>query len=440
MTRHARHATRRPVGRLLVVGALVVATVAGGAAALSGLIPSSLATDAVPSDTPSAEEVRPTASPSPTPTPTRPPDAEFTLVAAGDVLLHQPVLRSARTADGGYDFGPLFDPVAPWVAGADLALCHLEVPVAPEGTTPSGYPIFGAPPQIAASLAASGWDGCSTASNHSVDRGVAGVAATLDALDAAGLGHVGTARTAVEGAAPQVYVLERSGQTLRIAQIAATYGTNGMPVPADAPWTVDLIDTDRLVAQAQAARDAGADVVVASVHCCVEYVSEATEEQVRIATVLADSGVVDLMIGHHAHVPQQIDRLPGGPLGEGMWAAYGLGNFISNQDAECCSARTDSGLLLSASFRKPVDGPVAVTDVAWTAVTVDRRNGHRVEPLPPALRSGQGVGSLTAAEVEARQARVVEVVGTVARERVEPAQPSGPGPVVERRPTGDAAG
>lgn len=360
------------------------------------------------------------------------PTVELTVVAAGDVLLHTPVLRSARTEDGGYDFTPLLAPLRPWVAGADLALCHLEVPVAPDGVQPSGYPLFGGPAQIARDLRANGWDGCSTASNHSLDRGMPGVVRTLDALDEAGLGHAGTARSALEAAAPQVYELDRDGRTVRVAHLAATYGTNGIPVPAAAPWSVQLIETGTIVAQAAQARSAGADLVVVSVHCCVEYVSEPTAEQEAIAAELAASGVVDLVIGHHAHVPQPVELLPGGPGGAGMWVAHGLGNMISNQDAACCTARTDSGLLLTATASVPADGPARITQAEWTAITVERTGGHRVHPLP-STRTDQPAGSLDAAELARRHDRVAAVMGTGAPERLVPATPSGPAPRVVPR-------
>lgn len=373
-----------------------------------------------------------TPEPTPEPEPEPPADIVFSLVAAGDVLPHEPVNSSARI-EGGYDFAPLLAPSAPWIAGADLALCHLEVPVAPEGVAPSGYPLFGSPGEVVAGLAATGWDGCSTASNHSVDRGVAGVVATLDALDAAGLGHVGTARTAEEGALPQLYELTREERTVTVAHLAATYGTNGMPVPADAPWTVDLIDPAVIIERATAARTAGADLVLVSVHCCVEYVTEPTAEQAALAQTLADSGVVDLLIGHHAHVPQPIALLPGGPTGAGMWVAYGLGNYVSNQGSHCCSAKTDSGLLLTAEFTVPFEGPPTVSSVGWTGLTVDRGAGHRVEPLSALAATGSGVGTLSAAEVAARYERVVAAVGTEAPERLEPFAPTGPVPVVVPR-------
>src|SRR5699024_9881808 len=112
---------------------------------------------------------------------------------------------------------------------------------------------------------------------------------------------------------------ERSGQQIRIAQIAATESTNGLPIPDDAPWAVTMLDVEELIAQAAAARDEGADLVVASLHWGAGYVSEPGAEQVAIAEELAQSGQIDLIIGNHPHVPQPFDRLEGGPGGEGMW-------------------------------------------------------------------------------------------------------------------------
>ncbi|HWS59159.1 MAG TPA: CapA family protein, partial [Actinotalea sp.] len=415
-------------------GARLTALLLGVAALALGAVGGALALGTGPTAPVAAPVAPPTSSvaaptPTSTPTPTRPPDAVFTLVAAGDVLLHEPVVNNARTAEG-YDFTPQLAPVQPWVAGADLALCHLEVPIAPAGTEPSGYPMFGSPAEIASALSATGWDGCSTASNHSLDRGAAGVVATLDALDAADLGHVGTARSAEEAAAPESYRLVREGQTIQVAHLAATYGTNGLPIPTDAPWSVNLIDTATLVAQATAARAAGADVVVVSVHCCVEYVSDPTDQQLQVAAELAASGVVDLVIGHHAHVPQPIAKLPGGPGGAGMWVAYGLGNFISNQDDACCVAATDSGLLMVATLRKPPDGPVSVSGVSWTAVTVDRADGHRVQPLSQLVAAGQGIGSMSPAELVTRRDRVLAVVGEQSPELTTPTAPTGPAPLL----------
>ncbi|WP_343035811.1 CapA family protein [Isoptericola sediminis] len=361
------------------------------------------------------------------------PPVSFTVLAAGDLLPHGPVVRSA---DGGERFDRLLAGLDPWVAGADLALCHLEVPVAPDGTAPSGYPIFGAPPELVPALADQGWDGCSTASNHSVDRGYAGVVTTLDALDAAGMGHVGTARSHREQSRPQRYELERSGRSLVVAHLSATYGLNGLPMPSEAPWAVDLIDTGALVRAAVKARDrGGADVVVVSVHAGTEYTEVLTEQQVDVAAALAASGAVDLVIGHHAHVPQRIERLDGGPHGAGMWVAHGLGNLLSNQSASCCDARTSSGVLLTATITEErPSAPALVTDVRWTASTVDIPAGHRVQVLdgsPPRSTT------LDRRERRVRHELVADAVGGKARERSEPPRPTGDQPtVLPRVPAG----
>jgi hypothetical protein len=128
---------------------------------------------------------------------------DLTLVASGDVLPHGPVLRRAA-ADGAragqpYDFRPMFAELRPVVAAADLAVCHLETPMSGDGRDVASWPSFNAPPQLAQALRWAGYDACSTASNHAMDRGPGGVAATIDVLDRAGLRHDGTTRDAILG-------------------------------------------------------------------------------------------------------------------------------------------------------------------------------------------------------------------------------------------------
>lgn len=356
------------------------------------------------------------------PTPPPAPPTRFTLVATGDVLPHAPVVSSATTS-AGIDFSPLTEQIRPYIAGADLALCHMEVPVAPPGTAPSGYPMFGSPREMVPDLAEDGWDGCSAASNHSVDRRKAGIETTLAEFAAAGMGATGISRTETEAMSTQMYVIQGDGEPVNVAHISLTYDSlNGLPKPPGEPWAVDTFnadasDADPVIAAAQRARDAGADVVIASVHCCVEYRTEPTAAQRLLAERIAASGVVDLYVGHHAHVPQPIELLPGGPQGDGMWVAFGLGNYLSNQDTQCCVAQTNSGVLLTATFT--IDGDKQVTvEPEWTPITVDRLGKHRVYALTDIP---DGAGRLSAAEVAARIDRVAAAVGGQAPMRTTPA-------------------
>src|SRR5215212_10143269 len=71
---------------------------------------------------------------------------EFTVAASGDLLVHEPVAARALANGGGrrYDFRPMFRSVRARIAGADLALCHMETPLVPGPVR--GYPSFRTPP------------------------------------------------------------------------------------------------------------------------------------------------------------------------------------------------------------------------------------------------------------------------------------------------------
>jgi poly-gamma-glutamate synthesis protein (capsule biosynthesis protein) len=253
------------------------------------------------------------------------PRPSITLAFTGDTLIHLALThRAAEYGDESgeaYDFRPMFEPVRGLLSAADLAICHLEVPLSADNSVLSGYPLFSAPAGLAESLAWAGYDGCSTASNHSIDQGAAGVTDTLDVLDAAGLSHAGTARSAAE--ADQITMYDAAG--VSVAHLAATWWLNGLHLPEDKPWLAELIDVDRLRDQAARARSEGADLVVVSIHCCTEYSSTPTAYQVELAATLLASPNIDLVIGHHAHVLQ-----PAAAAAE-EYVAYGLGNFLSGQ-------------------------------------------------------------------------------------------------------------
>ncbi|AYN38176.1 CapA family protein [Streptomyces dangxiongensis] len=251
----------------------------------------------------------------------------FTLVASGDVLPHTSVIERASYDAGGHghDFRPMLSGVEPLVSHADLALCHMETVYGVEGAY-TGYPAFKSPPEIAKGLAATGYDGCSTASNHALDDGTAGIRRTLDALDAAGLRHAGTARSEAEA---RSVTLLRAGAA-EVAHLSYTFGSNGKPLPHGEPWAVNMIDADRIVADARTARRAGADVVVLSVNWGTEWQDEPDRLQLTLAQRLTASATagrpdIDLILGTHAHVPQAYEKV------NGTWVIYGMGDQIAGE-------------------------------------------------------------------------------------------------------------
>jgi hypothetical protein len=312
----------------------------------------------------------------PSTTTTAPGPAAITLAFGGDVLLHGPVNDQAAAygAESGtpYDYRPMFAPLAGVVGGADVALCHMEVPVTPDGRITS-YPSFGSPAEVVAGVGSAGYDGCSTASNHSLDRGFAGVTATLDAFDANGLGHAGTARSAEEGAAIRTYDL----QGVTVAHLSYAYGFNGYQVPADAPFAANQIDPARIRADAARAVVGGAQLVVVSLHFGNEYQHEPSTYQREVVADLLTSRDIGLVIGHHAHVVQPISRI------DQRYVVWGLGNQLSNQTQD---PRTD-GLTVVVTAEPGVRGPEhrwVVSGIEAVPTWVDRPS-FRVLPVVPAL-------------------------------------------------------
>ncbi|MFI2035084.1 CapA family protein [Streptomyces bottropensis] len=328
----------------------------------------------------------------------------FTLVASGDVLPHMSIIERARTDAGGdgYDFAPMLAGVKPVVSEADLAICHMETVYGADGNY-SGYPVFKSPPEVAAGLAATGYDACSTASNHSLDDGARGIQRTLDALDRAGVRHAGSARTAEEARRP---TLMRAGGA-QVAHLAYTYGTNDIPLPVDRPWAVNLIDRERILTDARAARRAGADVVVVSLHWGTEWQDAPDAQQVTLAEELTRAAtggrpVVDLILGTHAHVPQAYEKV------NGTWVVYGMGDQVAGAMKNHSGAfdpRGNQGTLARFTFAPPArEGDRwAVTRAEFVPQWFDTGRG-RVVDLDSAIAAGAG------ADVAAVRDRIRDVV------------------------------
>ena len=300
--------------------------------------------------------------------------ASITLAFAGDLLPHTAVNDRAREygveSSRAYDFAPMLAPMKAIISGADVAICHMEVSVAPLGEATSSYPAFGAPAELVDGAKSAGYDGCSNASNHSLDRGRAGIEATLDRFDQNGLRHSGIARTAAEGAAITMYDVKG----VKVAHLSYAYGFNGYEIPAGAPWAVDQIAPGRIKADAAAARAAGADLVVVSLHWGTEYDSAPSQYQRDIASQILPSADIDLVIGSHAHVVQPIGQV------SGTYVVWGMGNQLSNMTQD---ARRD-GITVRATAARNAAGHWQVSGVEAIATWVEL-GSFRVLPVVDTL-------------------------------------------------------
>ena len=262
-------------------------------------------------------------------------DADMTLTAGGD-LMAKPFLtpQTIRRA---------WDDVAGFYFDADVVLANLESPVTgwdPSYAAPSARstPAMNNSPAMLEAFyrGGKGITLFTTANNHCLDQGPEGLISTLDALDALGCAHTGTARS--ERERDDVLIIEKNG--VRTAFLAYTFSTNGKPLPEKRPYAVNCIrlntkdaDLSLVRRQVEAAREKSADFVVILPHWSLEYELFPTRTVMNTARRLAALGA-DAVIGNHPHSVQPIEWLratdPYSGREKDCLVVYALGNLLGD--------------------------------------------------------------------------------------------------------------
>lgn len=328
---------------------------------------------------------------------TAPPGTRVTWGLTGDIHTLRPVNASALRSGGVYDYTPMFARVAPLLSWFDVASCHMEAPVAPPGTAVLvDVPLLSTAPAMATALAGAGYDRCSAASNHMLDRGTAGVDATLNALDTAGVGHTGAARSAAEAKAVTFSV-----KGITFAHLSYTFyaGTR----PSGEQWRVNKTDATAIIALARSVRANGAQVVVLSLEWGTDGQTAVTAQQRSLADTLTASGDIDLIVGHQAHVLQPIEQV------NGVWVIYGMGNFLSSLSGGSWPPGTRDAAIFGVDFTVADDGRVTVSRPVVYPTWIDRSNGMVVRLTAEA--NDMTLSSTTRASLRASLARTRAVLG-----------------------------
>lgn len=319
-------------------------------------------------------------------TPTFPDPITATLAVCGDVMSHSPQTNDAYdAATDTYSYLNCFQFVKPWIENADYAVANFETTL--NGPPYSGYPQFSAPDALAQDMKAIGFDLVSTANNHSMDKGYNGLVRTLDALDTAGLEHVGTYRTQQEFDQNMgVVMVDING--INVAFLSYTYGTNGIPVSEENNYCINRFNTDymttcstldqaKVSAELAHAKTLGADLIAVMIHWGIEYQTTQNDYQNQVADFLLQNGA-DLILGSHSHVPQpMMERtvtLADGTQKTGF-VSYSLGNFVSNQSPATVNVNyTDTTAVLNLELTKDYEaGTTTVTDVDYVPLLVLNR-------------------------------------------------------------------
>lgn len=297
----------------------------------------------------------------------------FTMTAIGDTLCHNTQYWDAyNSSTKQYDFSYVYDDIKDYTSSADITIGSLETTFAGEDRGYSNYPVFNSPDSLATGLKDIGVDVISLAGNHALDYGYSGICRTIDVLDNVGISHLGTYKSAED----QNKILIKDVKGVKIAFINYTYGTNGIPVPSDKPYCLNLIDKNLISKQIKQAKEQNVDMIVACMHWGTEYKTSANDEQKELADFLFKSGV-DIILGNHPHVLEPMEKktitLDDGSTKD-VFVVYALGNFTADQRAEI----TRDSAILNLDITKDSDGKILINKVSYVPIYMYKNSATKV--------------------------------------------------------------
>lgn len=253
----------------------------------------------------------------------------ITLLAVGDLLMHNTVSVPALQADGTYNYDYLFTDTRAAIESADIACINNEVIFGGDDKGILNYPRFNGITPMGIAEVNAGFDVFTCATNHTYDQGLQGVLncgtfweTCFPDKQIVGIrNHQETADT--------INIIERNG--IKVALLNYTYGLNGLSVPEGYEWTVKMLTEENkqnIALDIARAREM-ADFIVVFPHWGSEYRISQNAEQEAWAAFFAEAGV-DLVIGTHPHVCEPVEWVTS-TYGRQTLVYYSLGNYVSGQ-------------------------------------------------------------------------------------------------------------
>lgn len=321
------------------------------------------------------EEVEATPEPVVTPEPTPTPEPEprsATIRSLGEIAMQQNLLRAA-VSENTFDFSGMFSEISQVMGNADYTVGDVEGTLG--GTTEySGSAKMVTPPSLIGALKDCGVDMLMLANDHALDGGWAELQATVANCQSEGMDYVGAAASAEERANPVI----RDINGINVAFLAYTESLNGNEKDADPAATeygVNLISKSNAKKDIEAARAAGADVIVAYCSWGEMLKQTPTDTEKTIAQKLAQWGV-DVIIGYNPHVVQPALWLENKDSDGNVHRTLCLGatgNFLSDQYGQY-----DNGVVFQFTIQETeehgkfvITSPVYIPTFVWRAETED---------------------------------------------------------------------
>lgn len=367
-------------------------------------------------DSTSGDEIE-TATPEPTPVPTPTPEPEprsATIRSIGEIAMQQNLLRAAVN-ENTFDFSGMFSEVSDVMGNADYTVADVEGTLG--GTTEySGSTKMITPPALITALKDSGVDMLMLANDHALDGGWAELQATVANCAAEGMDYVGAAASADERATPVI----RDINGINVAFLAYTESLNNNEKsvdPAATEYGVNLISKSNAKKDIEAARAAGADVVVCYCSWGEMLKQTPTKTELAIAKKLAEWGA-DVIIGYHPHVVQPATWIENKDSDGNVRRTLCLGatgNFLSDQYGQY-----DNGIIFQFTIQETeeygkftITNPVYIPTFVWRSENEEGRYDYKALAIGQWLDTEpEGMAYADAARMRQVWADVQSVMGS----------------------------
>ncbi len=319
--------------------------------------------------------------------PTPAPNLRATILSAGDVIMHDNVIKAGKISDNNYDYNKIFSKIKPYIQEADISLISFEGVVLDSDKNYSGYPLFNSPPAIISAISNVGFDMVNNGNNHCLDKGLKGLIETRNIIKEQNMQVIGTFNDAAEC---RYKIRDLNG--IKVGFLSYAYGCNmneNRLTQEERDAHLSLTDIERIKNEIQTLSP-NVDLVVVLMHWGVEYRKEPTNEQKKLADDLFSWGA-DIVFGSHPHVvePSEIREVDG----EIKYLIYGMGNFLSNQIGgnnpnERNNDFTEDGMLISVEIEKNNDtGKTSLISVhhipTWVyRYTENDKYQYTIYPIP----------------------------------------------------------
>lgn len=221
----------------------------------------------------------------------------------------------------------------------DLSFCNLEGPVSVRGKKVEKAYSFRFDPGLLDGLKNTGFNMYSLANNHMLDYGGEALLDTVALMEQQDYFYAGAGKNRKEAVSARF----KEVNGIKFAFIAnVDFYMDGWKnkVNGSLPQPFDRRELSELTGEIEKAKKQ-ADFVIVSFHWGEEYANFPNERQKKIAHACVDSGA-DLILGHHPHVMQGIEKY------KGKLIFYSLGNFIFDQRFP----RTKEAMVFSCDFTK----------------------------------------------------------------------------------------